>query len=121
MRLIDADALTEKLGIGKDCNECKHNEDEFFCNWKPDVVDICEAICTAPTVESKPNWIPCSERLPENNNTVLITHRGGVSVGWYNGRYWKRGASTKHRSIKTVTAWMPLPKPWEGADDVLDQ
>lgn len=54
-------------------------------------------------------WIPCSERLPENSNIVLITHKYGVSFGWYNGRYWERGASTKHRLIKTVTAWMPLP------------
>ena len=51
--MIDVDAPTEKLGIGKDCNECQHNEDEFYCKWKPDVVDICEAICTAPTVESE--------------------------------------------------------------------
>ena len=65
----------------------------------------------------RPMWIPCSEILPENSNTVLITHKGGVSFGWYNGRYWERGASTKHRLIKTVTAWMPLPKPYKGGEE----
>ena len=62
-------------------------------------------------------WIPVSERLPENSNTVLITHRGGVSFGWYNGRYWERGASTNHRPMQTVIAWMPLPEPYRGEEE----
>lgn len=52
-RLIDADALIDELGIGKDCNECKYNQ-EPYCKWKPDVVSVCETICTAPTIESEP-------------------------------------------------------------------
>ena len=52
MRLIDADALIEKLGIAKECNDCKHNE-EPYCRWKPDVVDICEAINDAPTIDER--------------------------------------------------------------------
>ena len=58
----------------------------------------------------QPQWIRVEDRLPENSDTVLITHKGGVSFGWYNGRYWERGASTKHREIRTVSHWMPLPK-----------
>lgn len=61
---------------------------------------------------SAQQWIPCSERLPEDSSPVLITHRGGVSYGWYNGRYFERGASTNHRKLQTVIAWMPLPKPY---------
>ena len=96
-RLIDAEVLKERIitprANGKDL--------------------ITELIDSMPTVDSEPHWIPCSEALPENSDTVLITHRGGVSVGWYNGRYWERGASTKHRELTTVVAWMPLPKPYE--------
>ena len=60
MRLIDADALIEKLGIAKECNDCKHNK-EPYCGWKPDVVDICEAINDAQTIEPERKtgkWIP---------------------------------------------------------------
>ena len=56
-------------------------------------------------------WIPVTERLPVNTKSVLIVHRGGVSTGWYNGRYWERGASTNHRPIQTITHWRPLPEP----------
>ena len=59
MRAIDGDALIEKLGIAKDCNDCEHNE-EPYCRWKPDVVDICEAINDAPTIEperKKGKWL----------------------------------------------------------------
>lgn len=49
MRLIDADALMNKLGIEKECAICEQNS-EPYCKWNPDVVDVCEAICTAPTV-----------------------------------------------------------------------
>lgn len=69
-----------------------------------------------PSTQPEPHWISCSEMLPENSNTVLITHKCGVSFGWYNGRYWERGAGTKHRLIKTVTAWMPLPEPYKGGE-----
>ena len=56
-------------------------------------------------------WISVEDRLPEDTSIVLIAHRGGVSFGWFNGSYWERGAATKHRAIKTVTHWMPMPEP----------
>lgn len=59
-------------------------------------------------------WINVNEKLPSDMGTVLIAHKGGVSFGWFNGAYWEKGAATKHRPIKTVTHWMPLPqKPME--------
>ena len=56
---IDRIALMEKLGIGKECTVCEQNSDPY-CKWKPDVVDVCEAICTAPAIEpqrKKGKWI----------------------------------------------------------------
>lgn len=129
MRLIDVDALTEKLGIGKDCNECQHNEDEFYCNWKPDVVDICEAICTAPTIKPEQHWIPCSERLPEVGTYVLISKKV------LNFKSNLPNVCTAHRTHDPrsgkeewndmlfgklndddVLAWMSLPEPYKGDD-----
>ena len=63
-----------------------------------------------PSVEPEQRWILVTERLPEDGERVLITHKGGVSFGWYNGSYWERGAPTNHRPLETVTAWMPLPE-----------
>lgn len=59
------------------------------------------------------NWISVEDKMPEAYERVLIANRSGVNVAWYNGRYWERGASTRHRALTTVTHWMPLPAPPE--------
>ena len=99
--LIDREAAIEKYG---DLYVEKKGRRGF-------ISDMRHFLEMLPSAE--PQWIPCSERLPKDDQTVLITHRGGVSVGWYNGIYWERGASTNHRGIKTVTAWMTLPEPYK--------
>ena len=68
-----------------------------------------------PSVTPKqPGWIPVAERLPTENNSYLVwmpfTPEGHhITVAEWCGSYW---------NIKTpIMAWMPLPKPWEGAKD----
>ena len=73
-----------------------------------------EFVQEAPSTEPEQKWIPVAERLPKDGERVLITHRDGVSFGWYNGSYWERGAPTNHRPLETVIAWMPLPEPYRG-------
>lgn len=63
--------------------------------------------------QSEPHWIPVAERLPDNSRNVLITSKGGVSMAWYNGSYFEKGASTHHRKMKTVTAWCELPESYK--------
>lgn len=59
-------------------------------------------------------WIPISEKLPEDGTWNLFTNGRNVSVERYkadaldhfypNGRWF---------SLDEVTAWMPLPQPYE--------
>lgn len=64
MRLIDADALRDALGItgtADSCKGCKYNDRfEFACNTDaaPTFEYVCEMIDDAPTIEErKGKWI----------------------------------------------------------------
>ena len=53
-------------------------------------------------------WIPCSERLPENIDFVLYTHKDGevdiCSIEYF------------YDYMDKFTAWQPLPEPFKERD-----
>lgn len=112
MRIIDADKLKKCVLKWLPKDPCGREEKEM-----PFETDICVSMLMEieeqPTIQLEPRWIPVTERLPDNSRNVLITHRGGVSMAWYNGLYFEKGASTHHQKIKTVTAWCELPEPYQ--------
>lgn len=77
-------------------------------------------------------WIPCSERLPEENEFYLATIYSREmqtafcdilfygapqlcedrKIGWY---FMHDNGSVEQ--VFNVTAWMPLPEPWKGGED----
>ena len=90
-------------------------------------------------------WIPCSERLPEDIRPVLVTWKNNDPASYYQYIVGKHFIGTAHyhrgkwywyssvtedllaeygkcdseefdEAIEAV-AWMPLPEPWEGAND----
>ena len=132
-RLIDSDVLIENLKndpVGK-LLLVHYNIDGF--------------IKSQPTIDAEPHWIPCSERLPENMEPVNITWVNREPVPYYmhikdkpftaTGIYfkgkWYWWSSTcddilceyGENEIDEVadgieiTAWMPLPKPYEVEND----
>ena len=103
MRVIDADALMTEF-MDSDLDHLQRDD------WR----EVIQIVTDAPTVNPEPNWIPVTERLPDNSRNVLITSRGGVSMAWYNGSYFEKGANTHHRKMQTVTAWCELPEPYKG-------
>lgn len=119
MRLIDADALSEKL-----CKTTIFVKDgEVFQRMIND----------APTVsaEAVQRWIPVSEMLPERGKDVLVTRKyygkddGNkddiyveISACYADGEEW-HGYSDEYKMNPRnhkVVAWMPLPEPYEGGD-----
>lgn len=78
---------------------------------------VSDAIKSLPSAEPKTaGWIPCSERLPEYREVVLITnYKGNVRYGQFRGtreKYWY----WKGNTLEEVIAWMPLPEPYKGGD-----
>lgn len=65
----------------------------------------------------KMQWIPVSERLPEDNRTVLVTWQDGfypVHAAFYENRMWYicDTPDDPAQYNNSVTAWMPLPEPY---------
>lgn len=64
----------------------------------------------------KPQWIPCTERLPEENDRYVVwcewIDEEGYECGEYNVASFYNGHwYGKH--LRKVIAWMPLPEPYK--------
>lgn len=81
--------------------------------------------------QPEPQWIPCSERLPEDGKRVLATHLGGLNPDrqviehvYANGKFtmgWDMDMNMDsptfgQRYMGEVIAWMPLPEPYRGGE-----
>ena len=70
-------------------------------------------------------WIPCSEKLPEEDGQYLITVKyvhvdGYVDIyaehgDWADGK-WDMFCFGHCGEVESILAWMPLPDPWEGEE-----
>lgn len=85
--------------------------------WDWDTVDgiqtstaLKQVITDIKNLPSAQQWIPCSERLPKEDDLYLVTNsRWGYSereIGLWQGGEWLTGGEP--------IAWMPLPEPWKG-------
>lgn len=71
---------------------------------------IKDLIETVPTIE-QPHWIPCSEKLPEEDGVYLVTRLKEIYVDI--ARYWNGEWSSEW----PVIAWMPLPVPYKEGEE----
>ena len=88
-----------------------------------DCVDI-EALRMAIKAlkQPEPQWIPCSERLPEDDTLMLVNYIDSrpdavdIWIGWHEMEnvWYIDGEAHSSEFGNEVIAWMPLPKPWEG-------
>lgn len=68
-------------------------------------------------IQEKPQWIPCSERLPEKTGTYLVTFDNGYRIGVSSLRYYAEIGGWSAVSRVTILAWMPLPEPYKESED----
>lgn len=58
------------------------------------------------------NWISVKERLPENEDDVLVYFEDGdITIAFYDGDWTKDGFS---KIMREVTHWQPLPQSPKG-------
>ena len=67
-----------------------------------------------PSAQSEPQWIPCSERLPEIGQYVICQCRAGIIdvLALDNDGIWFHDTEQEYYH-DYVIAWMPLPKPYK--------
>ena len=113
MRAIDADDL-------KTAFPARENSKSIL------IASVRATINHMPTIDPEPHWIPCSERLPEDDTLKLVNyidHRpdaGDIWIGWHEMEnvWYIDGEEHSRERGNEVIAWMPLPEPYqEGADE----
>ena len=70
--------------------------------------DIAEKlISNGVTVQE---WVPVTEKLPEDSATVLVCHKNGLVTtnAWLGAHWWFENERNP------ITHWMPLPAPPKG-------
>ena len=112
MRLIDADALMRKAV-----------ETFYTTNYFNHISKMIE---DAPTIDTEPHWIPCSDMLPEKSGDYMLyrphfwgANTGQITVCYWNNHDWSdnyRNDSERYLPIIDGMAWMPLPQPYKGGE-----
>jgi hypothetical protein len=97
------------LCYGIACKDCSMCTEDGGCR-------VEEWVDKFPSADRPQEWIPCSARLPSEFNddervlaTTEVDGLGVILIPTYDVRSWYRKGY--------ITAWMPLPEPWKGADD----
>lgn len=123
--MIDEKLLIEVLkqrisSHEKDADDFKEYEIKFDMEeMLLRLADECQAIIELIDKQPKVNeWIPCSERLPDDKDYVLICAAGpdeGVFIAYYveESNKWLYETDEGLYYEVHVLAWMPLPDPYQ--------
>lgn len=130
MRLIDADYILSALNVFYDR---KHGNEHFLLGIET-AQDIVKGV---PTIDPKPQWIPVTERLPDENQPVCILLENGnvfraeIRTRQLLKEWWYRYDPTDedmdmlgiHYEVEgwlkenPIVAWMPLSEPYTSAGE----
>ena len=133
--MIDEKKLIEEIKKRRDYWESKAAEYDEAGERYEYLMDVCDGKANEQTkilsiVNEQPEigeWIPCSERLPEEDGCYLVTWKDLEPWSGFPHYYeiveydpndedlWI-GDIPQARGEYAILAWQPLPEPWGGED-----
>ena len=122
MRTIDADAFWKPFEEEKEELENRTIKTSSALTALKFIDFIKRRLDIQPTI-LQPQWIPCSERLPERGTSILMASRQGwIAEGEYKGvldgcHLWIEYRWSASLTNGEIIAWMPLPKAYGGESD----
>lgn len=106
--LIDRRSAIESI---RECAEDAHDNREW--DMEQGYLNAIDCIEEEPSAE--PQWVLCSERLPESDGRYLVTTAVGfckvTTMRFWTGQYWWQVESTQAVLDMNVLAWAELPEP----------
>ena len=91
-----------------------HVDDVPYIKDHPNVGLLWKAwIESLPSAQPEQRWIPCSERMPEDGNYVLITTFGKVVASYFDVKVDAWRSEGAIYGTRTVQAWRPFPDPYK--------
>lgn len=122
--MIDEKKLIEEIQARRDFwinKSAKYTEDESTFGADMCNIMVAELNTILHMIDEQPKageWIPCSEKLPDPYESVLVTAKmeGDSHSLTYQGA--RTGCAFELSGVKNpeeyiVTAWQPEPEPWE--------
>lgn len=119
-------ALKEDMQDTKKCYEGYQEKEliDFCYNCMERVIDRLPQYYPENVVEET-RWIPCSERLPNPEEYILLSFENytGLDIGRYekdgeNDNFYPEDEEKTYASYGLiVNAWMPLPEPHKEGED----
>lgn len=120
--LISKQAAIDALSVGKELLSRVLDDmdvvgaDREKYSWGLGLIEAyIKDIEELPSAQPELQWIPCSERLPDVAQRVLLSGHGTVMVGMLHsfGKYSLEPTGISYVYQKDdIDAWMPLPEPY---------
>ena len=81
-------------------------------------VIIAKEVVQEEADEHKGGWIPCSERLPEDDSICIVTveypnNKTVVDYGWFDRKNVCWFVGMQEFRTSNILAWQPLPQPYK--------
>lgn len=107
-RLREFASIPEHCENVASCDGCS-KEDICLSFTNKRIIEVATQAADAIEELSKPRWIPVTERLPKEMETVIVTDGKNVGYSFCVNDY----GTLDFYSPWNITHWMPLPQPPE--------